>query len=113
MSGQKAKLEAQYQAKQQAQTSEVSDLKQQLELKGTEIRSLNSTVENLKGVNEELKVESMVMSWVWVNLSERLHSEHLPSRPLVSRVGRTLRRVQRISSEHARRSLSNSPNLMV
>lgn len=62
MSCQKAKLEAQYQAKQQAQASEVLDLKQQLELKGTEIRSLNSTIENLKGVNEELKVESMVTS---------------------------------------------------
>lgn len=58
MSCQKAKLEAQYQAKQQAQASEVLDLKQQLDLKGNEIRSLNSTIENLKGVNEELKVSS-------------------------------------------------------
>ena len=90
--------------------SEVLDLKQQLELKGTEIRSLNSTIENLKGVNEELKVESIVTSWVWVNLSEG--SGHLPSHPLVLRVVRTLRRVQRISSERARRLLSNSPNLM-
>ena len=72
---QKAKLEAQYQAKQQAQASEVLDLKQQLELKGTEIRSLNSTIENLKGVNEELKVEFIVT--FWVDLSEALHSEHL------------------------------------
>lgn len=75
MSCQKAKLEAQNQAKQQAQASEVLDLKQQLELKGTEIRSLNSTIENLKGVNEELKVRRWLRLFT---LSERLHSEHLP-----------------------------------
>jgi kinesin family protein 5 len=71
----KSKLEAQYQAKQQAQANEVVDLKQQLELKGNEVRSLNSTIENLKGVNEELKVGLMVA--FWVDLSEVFHSEHL------------------------------------
>jgi len=72
---QKAKLEAQYQAKQQAQASEVLDLKQQLDLKGNEIRSLNSTIENLKGVNEELKVELMVT--FYIEMSEAFDSEHL------------------------------------
>ncbi|KAG8759082.1 hypothetical protein FRC14_006704 [Serendipita sp. 396] len=51
----KAKLEAQYVAKQQAHSSEVQELKQQLELKGNEVRNLNATIDNLKGVNEELK----------------------------------------------------------
>ena len=51
-----AKLEAQYIARQQAHTGEIQDLKQQLELKGNEIRSLMSTNDGLKSVNEELKV---------------------------------------------------------
>lgn len=51
----KAKLEAQYVARQQAHTGEVQDLKQQIDLKANEIRSLNATIDNLKGVNEELK----------------------------------------------------------
>ncbi|PVF98921.1 kinesin-domain-containing protein [Serendipita vermifera] len=51
----KAKLEAQYVARQQAHAGEVQDLKQQLELKLSEIRSLNANIDNLKGVNEELK----------------------------------------------------------
>ena len=50
------KLEAQYAAKRQAHESEVQDLKQQLELKANEIRSLNTTIDGLKSVNEELKV---------------------------------------------------------
>ena len=51
-----SKLEVQYAAKRQAHESEVHDLKQQLELKTNEIRGLNTTIEGLKGVNEELKV---------------------------------------------------------
>ncbi|KAG6890681.1 hypothetical protein C0995_005053 [Termitomyces sp. Mi166 len=52
----KAKLEAQYAAKRDAYLSEVQDLKQQLELKGNEVRSLNASIDSLKSVNEELKV---------------------------------------------------------
>ena len=51
-----AKLEAQYVARQQAHAGEIQDLKQQIELKGNEVRSLTSTIDGLKGVNEELKV---------------------------------------------------------
>ena len=50
------KLEAQYAAKRDAHLSEVFDLKQQLEMKANEIRSLNASIESLKSVNEELKV---------------------------------------------------------
>ncbi|KAJ2931378.1 hypothetical protein H1R20_g5747, partial [Candolleomyces eurysporus] len=51
----KIKLEAQYNAKREAQLNEVSDLKQQLELRNTEIRNLNASIDSLKSVNEELK----------------------------------------------------------
>ncbi|KAI0035073.1 kinesin heavy chain [Vararia minispora EC-137] len=51
----KNKLEAQYAAKREAHLSEVADLKQQLELKSNEMRSLNASIDSLKGVNEELK----------------------------------------------------------
>ncbi|EMD38406.1 hypothetical protein CERSUDRAFT_113562 [Gelatoporia subvermispora B] len=51
----KNKLEAQYAAKRDAHLSEVQDLKQQLELKANEVRSLNASIDSLKGVNEELK----------------------------------------------------------
>jgi hypothetical protein len=54
-----AKLEAQYVARQQGHAAEVQDLKQQIELKGNEIRSLNSTIDSLKGVNDELKVRRL------------------------------------------------------
>lgn len=50
------KLEAQYAAKRQAHENEVQDLKQQLEFKANEIRSLNTSIDGLKSVNEELKV---------------------------------------------------------
>jgi hypothetical protein len=52
----KNKLEIQYAAKREAQLSEVSDLKQQLELRSNEVRSLNASIDSLKSVNEELKV---------------------------------------------------------
>ena len=51
-----SKLEAQYNAKREAHASEVQDLKQQVELKAAEIRGLNSSLEGLRSVNEELKV---------------------------------------------------------
>jgi kinesin family protein 5 len=50
------KLEAQYAAKREAQQSEVTDLKQQLEMKSNEVRGLNASIDSLKSVNEELKV---------------------------------------------------------
>ncbi len=52
----KNKLEAQYVAKRDAHTNEVQELKQQLEVKGSEVRTLNATIDGLKSVNEELKV---------------------------------------------------------
>ncbi|TFY82627.1 hypothetical protein EWM64_g1390 [Hericium alpestre] len=51
----KAKLETQYAAKHEAHLSEVADLKQQLEMKSNELRSLNASIDSLKAVNEELK----------------------------------------------------------
>ncbi|PCH38072.1 kinesin heavy chain [Wolfiporia cocos MD-104 SS10] len=51
----KNKLEAQYAAKRDAHLSEVQDLKQQLEIRSGEIRTLNATIDSLKSVNEELK----------------------------------------------------------
>ncbi|KAL5490500.1 hypothetical protein ACEPAI_5333 [Sanghuangporus weigelae] len=51
----KNKLEAQYTAKHEAHLSEVADLKQQIEMRQSEIRNLHSTIDGLKGVNEELK----------------------------------------------------------
>ncbi|KAF8136371.1 kinesin heavy chain, partial [Boletus edulis] len=51
----KNKLEAQYTARREASIAEVADLKQQLELKSNEIRSLNATIDSMKNVNEELK----------------------------------------------------------
>ncbi|KAK0483645.1 kinesin heavy chain [Armillaria novae-zelandiae] len=51
----KNKLEAQYAAKRDAHLSEVIDLKQQLDMKANEVRSLNASIESLKSVNEELK----------------------------------------------------------
>ncbi|KAG7452472.1 kinesin heavy chain [Guyanagaster necrorhizus] len=51
----KNKLEAQYAAKRDAHLSEVVDLKQQLDMRANEVRSLNASIESLKSVNEELK----------------------------------------------------------
>jgi len=49
-------LETQYASKREAHQSEVVDLKQQLEMKSNEVRSLNASIDSLKSVNEELKV---------------------------------------------------------
>ncbi|KAL0581723.1 hypothetical protein V5O48_000305 [Marasmius crinis-equi] len=51
----KNKLEAQYAAKRDAHTNEINDLKQQLDMKVNEVRSLNASIDSLKSVNEELK----------------------------------------------------------
>ncbi|PWN51431.1 kinesin heavy chain [Violaceomyces palustris] len=51
----KAKLEAQYASKREAQASEIADLKRQIELKAKETASLIANNENLKSTNEELK----------------------------------------------------------
>lgn len=54
------KLEAQYVARREASIAEVADLKQQLELRSNEIRSLNATIDSMKNVNEELKVYTLL-----------------------------------------------------
>jgi len=64
------KLEAQYAAKRQAHENEVQDLKQQLEFKASEIRSLNASIDSLKSVNEELKVCHLFIRW----LAQRVRS---------------------------------------
>ncbi|KAJ4487933.1 kinesin heavy chain [Lentinula aciculospora] len=46
---------SQYAAKRDAHASEVSDLKQQIELKANEVRTVNASIDSLKSVNEELK----------------------------------------------------------
>ncbi|KIS67718.1 Kinesin-1 motor protein [Mycosarcoma maydis] len=51
----KAKLELQYASKRDAQTSEINDLKRQIEFKAKEIAILTSNNDNLKSTNEELK----------------------------------------------------------
>ncbi|KIM49098.1 hypothetical protein M413DRAFT_59327 [Hebeloma cylindrosporum] len=51
----KNKLEIQYATKRDALLSEVADLKQQLEVRNNEVRSLNGSIDSLKSVNEELK----------------------------------------------------------
>jgi kinesin family protein 5 len=50
------KLEAQYAARRDAHQSELADLRQQLEMKNHEVRSLNVSIDSLKSLNEELKV---------------------------------------------------------
>ena len=51
----RGKLEAQYASKRDAQTSEIADLRKQIELKAKESTSLQAANESLKGANEELK----------------------------------------------------------
>jgi len=58
-------LEAQYAAKRDAHVGEVQDLKQQLEMKGNEVRNLNSSIDSLKSVNEELKVSAYFIYLAW------------------------------------------------
>lgn len=49
--------------KRETHLKEVADLKQQLEMRSVEIRNLGSTIDGLKGVNEELKVEAQIYSF--------------------------------------------------
>jgi DNA repair exonuclease SbcCD ATPase subunit len=51
-----AKLESQYATRRDAHLSEVQDLRQQLELKQNEIRTLIASIESLKSLNDELRV---------------------------------------------------------
>ncbi|CED84475.1 kinesin heavy chain [Phaffia rhodozyma] len=55
MSELKSKLEAQYAAKRDAQAGEIANLKQQIDSKSQEVKNQSITIDNLKGVNEELK----------------------------------------------------------
>jgi len=86
-----SKLEAQYVAKREAHLSEVADLRQQLELRGNEVRSLNASIDSLKSVNEELKVGGLNSTETLSN--GRCHRYHpsapLLLHPLVSKVERT------------------------
>ena len=59
-----AKLEAQYTAKRESHLSEVQDLKQQLEFKNNEVRSLHTNIDNLKSMNEGLKVLACAVFFV-------------------------------------------------
>jgi kinesin family protein 5 len=52
----KAKLDAQTALKREATLVEITDLKQQLDIKVHENRSLIVTIDNMKSANEELKV---------------------------------------------------------
>ncbi|KAJ1024798.1 hypothetical protein NDA16_002838 [Ustilago loliicola] len=51
----KDKLESQYASKREAQASEITDFKRQMEFKAKEIAVLTSNNDNLKSTNEELK----------------------------------------------------------
>ncbi|GAA5910435.1 uncharacterized protein JCM6883_003008 [Sporobolomyces salmoneus] len=51
----KGKLEAQYAMKLEAALGDVSDLRQQLELKSNEVKSSSSTIEELRAANAELE----------------------------------------------------------
>lgn len=58
------KLETQYTTKREAHLREVQDLRQQLEAKSNEIRSLTGNVTELKNLNEELKVRKLTEFFV-------------------------------------------------
>lgn len=69
----------QYAAKRDALMSEVTDLKQQLEIRHSEARSLNATIDSLKSVNEELKVGTFVLvAFNVVHVDKPRFSVHLP-----------------------------------
>ena len=107
------KLEAQYAAKREAHLSEVADLKQQLEMRHADIRNLQSTVDGLKGVNEELKVVIIISQasqdadeilLLKFSAPSRLHRRALKG-------ARTWRRVLPILSALGRLSTCSWPNL--
>ena len=106
----KNKLEFQYAAKREAQLNEVSDLKQQLEIRNNEVRSLNASIDSLKSVNEELKVRvirAAVQSLILIPLSA-----HLLLLPLGLKAVKTLQKAPKILSGHERLSMFNWRNSM-
>ena len=90
--------------------SEVSDLKQQLEIKNNEVRSLNASIDSLKSVNEELKVR--VIRNHAVHLFSIPLSAHLLSLPLELKAVRTLQKVPKILNGHERLLMFNWRNSM-
>ena len=106
------KLEAQYAAKRQAHESEVQDLKQQLEFKANEIRSLNTSIDSLKSVNEELKVCHLFIRWLAQWVADRRSRERLLSPRLELRAARTSRRARRTLNGPERPSVYSSQNSM-
>lgn len=104
------KLEAQYIGKRQAHESEVQDLKQQMELKSSEIRNLNAAIDGLKSVNEELKV--CFLLFLCRVISHAYSSSARSRSPLLgSKEERTWLRVLKILSELAKRSVFSWPSL--
>jgi len=108
------KLEAQYAAKRQAHENEVQDLKQQLEFKANEIRSLNTSIDGLKSVNEELKVCHLFIRWLAPTgaVADRRSRERLLSPRPELRAARTSRRARRTLNGPERPSASSSRSSM-
>lgn len=108
------KLEAQYAAKRDAHLSEAQDLKQQLDARSNEIRSLNATIDSLKSVNEELKVSLKLYLSISQADAENTHllSVHLLRLPRASKEARTWPSPLRTWSGRARQLAFNWPNLM-
>ncbi|KAJ9060783.1 hypothetical protein DSO57_1027176 [Entomophthora muscae] len=52
----KAKIEAQYNSKKEIHLQEITELREQLESKSSELKTMKSTLSELKHVNEELKI---------------------------------------------------------
>lgn len=89
------KLEAQYAAKRDAHLSEVQDLKQQLDIRSNEIRTLNATIDSLKSVNDELKV-GFYFIIMWLLMRDPRTCSALSPRPRrASREERTSPRAHR------------------
>ena len=108
------KLESQYAAKREAHLNEVADFKQQLEIRGTEIRNLNATVESLKGVNEELKVRFRVNTGSDETLMDVTPISVLsPSLQLALKVARTSPKALKTLNEQGRRLMYSLPSSMV
>jgi kinesin family protein 5 len=51
----------QHAAKRDVQLAEIQDLRQQVDSRNNEIRNLNSNIDSLKSVNEELKVRGRLL----------------------------------------------------
>lgn len=73
--------------------SDASDLKQQLELKAQENKSISASLEALRGTNAELEVCCFPLSLTWANLTNMdLHrpSEHSRSLLMGSKEAKVL-----------------------